>query len=211
MPAPADVPVDPDAPTARRWAVEELADPVYHRGRSLLARLWEWIVAQFDGMPSLGLPSPWVLAIVVVVVLLVVGVAFRVTGAVHRTRRLAAAGAVLDPDDRRSADQLRASAEAAARAGRWPDAVADRFRAVVRSLEERTVLDERAGRTADEAARAAARRLGALTDELAEGAQLFDAVVYGRARADAADDERMRRLDARVAASRPSVAAPVAP
>ena len=35
----AGVPVDPDAATARRWAREELLDPVYHEQRSLLSRL----------------------------------------------------------------------------------------------------------------------------------------------------------------------------
>ena len=34
-----EVPVVPDASTARRWATQELADPVYHRGKSLLSRL----------------------------------------------------------------------------------------------------------------------------------------------------------------------------
>ena len=40
--APADIPVDPDADTAREWAREELADPIYHQGESLLQRVIDW-------------------------------------------------------------------------------------------------------------------------------------------------------------------------
>ncbi len=118
------VPVDPDAATARRWAVAELADPVYHRGRSLLSRLLDWLRAQFDGMPNVALPPVWAMVLVVALVLLVVGGGLWVTGAVRRTRRVGVGGAVLDRDDRRTADQLRTAADEAAAAGRWPAPVA---------------------------------------------------------------------------------------
>ncbi len=52
-----DVPVQPDAETARRWAEDELALPVYHQQPSLLQRLLQMLSQQVDSLPSLGLPS----------------------------------------------------------------------------------------------------------------------------------------------------------
>jgi hypothetical protein len=52
-----------------------------------------------------------------------------------------------------SAQGHRELAEAAAREGRWADAVRERLRAVVRDLESRGALDPRPGRTAGEVAR----------------------------------------------------------
>ena len=88
---------------------------------------------------------------------------------------------VVDADDDRTAAQLRADADAAAARGDWRSAVIDRFRAVVRSLEERVVLDVRPGRTADEAAAVAGLRFPAEADALRRGARLFDDVCYGDA------------------------------
>ena len=79
----------------------------------------------------------------------------------------------------RSAAEHRADAERAAAAGDWEEAVRQRFRALVRALEERDVLDERPGRTADEAAAEAARSMPASAAELAWAARQFDDVAYG--------------------------------
>ncbi len=195
-------PVTPDAPTARRWAVEELSDPVYHRSESLLVRLLRWILHLFQGLPSLGM-SPVLAALLVVGVLaVVVLVALWVAGPVRRSRRAANARQVLGHDDRRSAAQLRAAAEAAAGAGDWSLAVAERFRAVVRGLEERAVLDERPGRTALEVATEAGRVLAGAAGALHEGAELFDDVVYGERVAGPGDDETMRGVDRQAGAAR---------
>jgi hypothetical protein len=199
-----DVPVVPDAETARRWATEELTDPVYHDGPSLLDRFLEWLASLFDGAPdSLPLPPAAVVATVVVLLLLVLAVAFRVAGPVRVTRRAPASVVVLG-DDVRTADELRAAADAAAARGEWTAAVLDRFRAVVRSLEERALLTDSPGRTADEAAEAAAARLPSLAGELRRAARLFDDVCYGKASVDADADARMRTLDEQVAATRPA-------
>ena len=74
----------------------------------------------------------------------------------------------------------------------------ERYRAIVRGLEERAVLDERAARTAHEAALAAAARLPALGAELVAAGRTFDDVAYGDEPATAQDDSRLRDLDARV-------------
>ncbi|TGY76209.1 DUF4129 domain-containing protein, partial [Cellulomonas shaoxiangyii] len=205
---PLEVPVRPDAPTARRWVLEELADPAYSREESLLDRFLAWVAEQLEGLQGVGLPPAGALAVVVgvavVVVLLALWIAGPVRGGLTTRRR---ARAVLAADDRRSADDLRAAADAAAAAGDWPTAVAERFRAVVRSLEERGVLDERPGRTAHEAAGLAARRLPGAADVLARGGDRFDDVVYGHRSATPDDDRLMRDLDDAVRAARAGGAA----
>src|SRR5699024_10092773 len=56
--AAAGVPVDPDAATGRRWATEELLDPIYHEQRSLLRRLLDWIGEQLAGLQTPAALSP---------------------------------------------------------------------------------------------------------------------------------------------------------
>lgn len=201
---PAEVPVVPDAEEARGWLERELSAPIYHERPSLLSRLVDWLSQLFDGVEGVRVGNVGTLLGVVAVLAVLVGVAFLVTGPVRRTRRVAGAGAVLDGDDRRSAAELRSAADAAAARGDWSAAVADRFRAVVRSLEERVVLDERPGRTAHEAVQDAGRRLPAHAADLAAAGRLFDDVVYGDLEAGPADDALLRELDARVAAARPT-------
>ena len=60
----ADVPVGPDADTARRWAREELADPIYHEQPNLVQIIWEWVTRQLAqlqasaaGLDPLGLAT----------------------------------------------------------------------------------------------------------------------------------------------------------
>lgn len=203
-------PVTPDAPTARRWAVEELADPAYHRQESLLLRLLRWLAEQFDGVPTLGV-SPLVAALVVVGVLaVVVALALWIAGPVRRSRA-AAERAVLARDDRRSAAELRGAADAAAAAGDYSLAVVERFRAIVRDLEERAVLDERPGRTALEVVAEAGRELPSVAGGLREAADLFDDVAYGGLAAGPAHDAAMRAADQQAHAARRVRTAAVTP
>ncbi|SFK06750.1 DUF4129 domain-containing protein [Cellulomonas sp. KH9] len=198
----AGVPVEPDAAEARRWVRGELLDPAYHRQETLLERVLRWFAELLDGLPDVGMSGRTVLLVAVGVVLVVVVVALVVAGPVRagaRRRRTA----VLSADDRRTAAQLRDAADAAAQAGDWSTAVADRYRAVVRDLEERGLLDDRPGRTAHEAARLAGAALPPHAGALARGGDLFDAVVYGDRPAAAPDDAAMRELDAAVRAARP--------
>ena len=204
---PAEVPVDPDRDTARRWLVEELARPEYSQQPSLLQRLWEWFLGLFDGIPAIDAPPLPVLVGVIVVLALLVGVALWVAGPVRLARRRARSAAVVAHDDDRTAAQMRAAADAAAERGDWATAVAERFRAVVRGLEERVVIDPRPGRTAQEAASAAGDRLPDLAAALHEGASLFDDVVYGELPAGPHDDAAVRDLDARAGAARAAVPA----
>ncbi|WP_421734358.1 DUF4129 domain-containing protein [Cellulomonas sp.] len=198
------VPVDPDAATGRRWATEELLDPVYHQQRSLLSRLWDWLSEQLAGLRTPAALDPVAVLAVVGIVVAVVAIAFLVAGPVRVSRRGPAGRPVLDHDDARTAEEIRAAADAAASRGDWALAVLERFRAVVRGLEERTVLEERVARTAHEAALAAAARLPTLGDDLVAAGRTFDDVAYGDEPATADDERRLRELDGRVRDTRPT-------
>lgn len=204
---PAGVPVDPDRETAHRWLLEELSRPEYSTAPSLLERLLRWFQDLFDGL-TLGEGRFPLAFVIVVLVVVVAAVAWWVAGPVRLTRRRRRSVVVLDGDERTAA-QLRDSADAAAARGDWSAAVLDRFRALVRSLEERVVIDERPGRTAQEAAHDAAVRLPAVAGELHDAAGLFDDVCYGTLPAGPGDDSRLRDLDERVRQLRPEASTPV--
>ncbi|MFC8599391.1 MULTISPECIES: DUF4129 domain-containing protein [unclassified Isoptericola] len=199
---PVGVPVDPDRETAHRWLLEELSRSEYSTSPSLLERLLRWFSDLFDGL-TLGTGRFPLAFVVVVVVVLVAAIAWWVAGPVRLTRRGRRSAVVLD-DDGRTAAQLRADADAAAARGDWSAAVLDRFRALVRSLEERVVIDERPGRTAQEASHDAGSRLPEVAEELHRAAGLFDDVCYGTLPAGPEDDRRLRDLDARVGDLRPA-------
>lgn len=206
-----EVPVDPDAETARRWAEAELADPVYHQGQTLLERVIEWLAellaearasALNVDVRTAGLILAGILVVAAVLVLLY-------TGPVRRARRARASTEVFE-DDARSAAEMRASADALAAAGRWSEAVLDRFRAILRSLEERAVLAERPGWTADEAAAEAGAALPGCAGDLRRASGLFDDIRYGDRQGRAEDDAWLRGVDDAVRSARP-VAVATAP
>lgn len=206
----AEVPVVPDADQAREWAREELADPIYHQRPSLLNQAIDWIIEQLGKMFEAAGNVDVRLASVVLFVLLVVGVVIvlAVAGPVRRARRQRESVQVFADDDRTAAE-MRASADAFAAAGRWNEATLDRFRAILRSLEERAVLDERPGWTADEATAVAASVLPPCADDLRAASRLFDDVCYGDRAAQPDDDAWLRGVDQRVQDARPVAAAGV--
>src|SRR5699024_9813773 len=139
----------------------------------------------------------------VLVLLLVVG--YLVAGPVRRRRRGSASESAMVLDgDARNSEELRRAAESAAAAENYSLAVLERFRAVVRALDERAVLTDRPGRTAHEAALAAVRAFADHTDGLMGAAQLFDAVCYGHRTATQEDYLRVCTVDRSVAAARPA-------
>jgi hypothetical protein len=200
------VPVEPDAPTARRWAEAELSQPVYHERPNLLQMAIDWVLEQLQRTEvALTTVDPrTAAAIISVLVLVAVGIALLVAGPVRRAGRRSRASVDVFGDDRRSAAELRASADALAAAGQWSTAVLDRFRALLRSLEDRALLDERPGRTADEAAAEAGRLLPSCAGDLDRASRLFDDVCYGDVAATADDDAWLRELDQRLTATRPA-------
>ncbi len=200
----ADVPVVPDADTAREWARQELADPIYHQRPSLLDQATDWIQQQLREMFDAAGTVDARVASIVLVALLVVGVlaVLFVAGPVRR-RRQQRESVELFADDDRTAAEMRASADAFAAAGRWNEATLDRFRAILRSLEERAVLEERPGWTADEASAVAAGVLPPCADDLRTASRFFDDVCYGDRAAGPEDDAWLRDVDRAVEQTRP--------
>lgn len=203
---PAEVPVDVGRDEAAAAAARELAKEVYAAQRPpLWQRALTWVLERlqelFDAATRATPGGPWgLLVLALVAAAVVVAVRWR-AGAV---RRAGGAPPPLFAGRPQTAAEHRAAADRAATEGRFADAVRERFRAVVRRLEERGLLDERPGRTADEAADDAALVLPGCGPGLRAGARLFDEVVYGRRPADATADARLRALDAEVESARPS-------
>ena len=198
----ADAPATPGAQEAREAAEAELAKPVYHPVSDLLDKLWQWLIEHLDpttaipGIPPLLSGLIVLLVLVTCVVLLVVLLRrFRPVG---RSRR--ASGRLFD--DERDARALARAADAAAERGDWDTAVVERFRAIIRSLDERGLIEDYPGMTAHEAAALASSALGALGGELTRAAVLFDAVRYGEVVSTAEQDAWMRDLARRVDAAR---------
>lgn len=202
------VPVEPDAGTAREWARDELARSVYHERPDLLTMFLEWLQEQLAQIgDAAGAVDTRTAALVVTgIAVLVAAVALLVAGPVRRARRSRRPSVEVLGGDVRTAADLRAAADAHAGAGRWSEAVLDRYRAILRDLEDRVVLEPRPGRTAHEAAEEAGARLPDHAAGLRAAGRLFDDVCYGDADATADDDARMRELDRAVAAARPAAA-----
>jgi hypothetical protein len=210
------VPVDLGRDEARDLARQELSRPSYERDTPIFTRVLRWIADQVDRILDAAtgtLSSQVGLAVIVVIAVAFAAVVILRAGPLAR-RAAERSGAVL-PDRPRSAAEYRAAADDAAATGHWTTAVVERFRAVVAGLEERGVLDPRAGRTADEAAREATAVLGEIPlpdgvdvtpadgGGMHAGARLFDGVRYGGAAATRHDDRLLRELDRAVLEARP--------
>jgi hypothetical protein len=200
-----DVPVEVGRDDARHAAATELTNPGYQAAEpSLLTRALNWVGARILAvLDSISSTVPGgifgLLVLIVVAVVLVVVIRLKAGKMVRSARReyqVFEGGA-------RSADEHRRAAEAAAARGDFDEAVRERFRAVVRALEQRALLDSRSGRTADEAAADAGRLLPGCAAELREGAAAFDDVHYGGRPATAEGYRRLVELDGRCQAERP--------
>ena len=202
---PGGVPVDPDAAEAQRWAERELSKAIYDDAPSLQERLIDWLLGVLDSLSELGGATPPALVPVILAVVFVgvIAVALALGGRARRRRTadaLAGAGDLFE--DHRSSAELAATADAAARRGDFALAVLERFRSIIRGLDERAILDDRPGLTAHEATTLAAARLPELAADLAGAGHLFDDVRYGHTTPGRAEDDALRRLAERVARAR---------
>jgi hypothetical protein len=175
------VPVDPDAPTATGWLRDELAKAPYQAARPT----WFDRVSKafFDWFASLGAPSgvglgPWAPLVVTIVIVAIVVVAVLVFGLPRLNRRSTLRHELFGRNDGRSADGLRRAALAAASNKDWNLAISEMFRALARSLVERTVLFATPGTTAHSFAARAAVAFPEERVRLATAADLFDGVRY---------------------------------
>ncbi len=206
MRLPLDVPIDIGRDPAAEAARRELAKAVYAQSRpSVTQQIVGWVVdhvlAAIARAASLAPGGSVGLVVLVGLLVLVVVVVLRRTGSVLRSGP--AQDGRLFTGRPRTAAEYRAAADTAAAVGDWDEAVRQRFRAVVRSLEERDILEPRPGRTADEAAAEASRDLPLCADALRAAAYSFDDVAYGGRAQDQQADTALRELERQLAAARP--------
>jgi Domain of unknown function (DUF4129) len=197
---------------AQHAAHRELSKAIYHHQSGPLAtRGINWISKQIDKLLSRSFGhapggSLGALAIVIVIAILIALVVWRV-GPLQRS---AAVRSVLDTGARvESASDHRRRAEQAAAVGDYTTAVIEGMRAVARELEERHLLEARAGRTASELSREAGVVVPSAANDLRHAADIFNSVAYGGVSADRAmyavllaADEEVRRTSRAVAVAR---------
>src|SRR5690606_39392097 len=107
-----------------------------------LRDFYQWLQDLLGSLGGQGTVRGWV-ALLVIVGVAVVVVAFLVFGVPRlraRSRISRAGDELFEADDVRDAAAMRRDADAAARAGRWGEAMAERFRAIARSVHERTLV-----------------------------------------------------------------------
>jgi hypothetical protein len=184
---PLTIPRDPAREAARR----ELSKGMYHENepswfQRALDAFWGWVEDLFSSAATVTPGGPLGLIVVILVVVAVVGALWWRLGT---PRREPASSAALFDDQ-----------------GHWNQALQERMRAIVRSLEERALLDVRPGRTADEAAAEAGRSLPSHTDRLRAAARNFDDVTYGGRTATQQAYQRIAELDRDLESSKPQLA-----
>lgn len=207
-------PLHPDTQQARQWLADELAKAEYLDRPSLVERFLRWLRELMSGVTVDGAPSgfSWMRWLFVLGLLVVGGaILYAVLRPMTRSARLSGTrgrrGSVLDAGDTRSAAQLRQEARRAAAANQWDLAVLEGYRAVAQGAVERTILPDLLGRTAAELATGLTAAFPEEREPLRMAAASFDAVRYGDVRATATEAQHMIGLDARIATSRPDLAA----
>ena len=194
----------PGRDEAREAAQRELSKPAYQAAKpSWLQRLLTWLqeeLARLLDKASGSFPGGgWgLLLLVLVVAALVALLVVRLRPARSARPGLQVFGVTRE----RTAQEHRELADALAARGQHREAGQERFRAVVRELESRGVLDARPGRTADEVAWEAGAAVPPLRDALLRGARLFDDLRYGDRQGDASSYAVMVALDDEVRTAR---------
>ncbi|WP_342776384.1 DUF4129 domain-containing protein [Streptomyces armeniacus] len=206
---PVTVPREP----ARRAAEDELSEPAYRQDEpGLVRRVLDWVwehIGDLLGSAADASPGGAVGLIVIALVVVLLLVALRMRLGSPRPGPTSRNGTLFGTRPGTAADH-RAAADAHAAEHRWSEALQERMRAIVLSLEERALLDPRPGRTADEAATDAGRALPGHATELANAARAFDEVTYAERTADEAAYLRVRDLDHALRSARPDLARPAA-
>jgi hypothetical protein len=205
-------PLTPDGEEGRRWAEEELADPIYDAAQpTALDRIARAIADFFESLFQTQLSGdwgPWAALIAAIVVVVVIAAAFLVWGVPRSTGRVRSRVELFGVDEQRSAAELRQDAARLAAQGRWDDAVVQRFRALARGLIERGAVDTPPGATVHAFARESARAFPAHADALESAAEAFDDVRYLRRPGTEELYLRIARVDDAVSDTRALLAEP---
>ena len=195
VPLAADPPLQPSGGEGRSLLRRELLRPEYN-DRALLTRFLDWLREQLTkGVDAAsGSPPFATLAAMVLFVVLVGGLLWLLSRARTSSRADGGRGPALG-DERLTAAQLRARAEAALADGRHEDALVDAFRALAVRQVERARIDDVPGATAHELAGLLAEATPALADRLRAAADRFDLVLYGERPATADEARTVLALD----------------
>ncbi|WP_404431875.1 DUF4129 domain-containing protein [Microbacterium lacus] len=207
-------PLIPDGDEARRWAEEELADPVYDIAEPTtfdrIARaVGDFISGLFSSEPSAEWGTTLALIAACIVIALIV-IAFVIWGVPRSIRRAPRAlGELFGEAEERSADELRRVAASHAAKSEWDAAIIVRMRALARSTAERAVVRTPPGATVHSFARSAAKVFPASATDLETAASIFDDVRYLRRPGSGELYEQVAGLDRTIAAARPRETEPV--
>lgn len=182
-PVPLEIPVELSREEAQQLAQAELQKGKYTDPWAWFTDLIRWLDRMLNDLLSFTDPtrleqsSGSVVAWIVIGVLLV-GVIILVWR-VGIPRLTASRDKVVETEAHLSPVDYRSRAEDAASKGDWIGAVTERFRAMVRDLEDRTLLQRRIGRTATEVATLAGRAVPSQATNLSATATFFNDVLYG--------------------------------
>lgn len=202
MTSPLRPPIQIGRGEARDAAANELRKAIYHRNDpSLVQRAFGWALRQIGRALNaasgvVGAGGWFGLTVILVVLAILVGLVIWRIGSPSRARAIRPSVFGAGPI-RGSADHDIAAIAAAAD-GRWVDAVQERFRAIVRNLEERDLIATQPGRTADEAMVSAAAVVPSLSTAFRAAADAFDDVTYGERPADAQTYDRLTQTYAQL-------------
>lgn len=174
-----DPPLDPTPDEARSALRRELLRPEYYQD-NLFDRIMDWLGRRLSdaGELAVDVPPLQAFAAMLIAVALIGALGWLLTR-VRRQRRTASRSRAVLTDERISAAELRARAEAALTEGRHADALVDGFRAIAVRQIERGRLEETPGATAHEVARDLAVEYPDHRQPIENRATLFDAVLYG--------------------------------
>lgn len=172
-------PLRPSGEEGRHLLERELLHGEYHR-QHLVERVLGWLLRRLEGGvgAASGTSAVTTLVTMLVVAALAVGLALLLTR-IRRDRRDSVRSAVVLDDQRLTAGELRARAEAAFAQGRLPESVADAFRALAVRQVERGRLADQPGATAREVAAHLASTYPDHAAGVGHSADLFDATLYG--------------------------------
>lgn len=199
-------PVDPDQ--ARELIHEELSKREYDQGDGfipwLLGLLDDWVQQLLHGVTG-GSTGQLIVLICACVLLVVAAVLVMRRAGMLRRRSAVTVGTSVTADPDLPASTLRELAAQAHTDGRRDDAVVLALRALVRDLEERTLLDSPVGLTAHEAARRAAAPFPDLLGRLQRLADAFDTAAYSHRSVTAKQSDDALRLVDYIAQARPQL------
>lgn len=208
---PPAVPVLPERDEARNWMTQELTRGPYLEAEpnfleQIVAFVLEWLGSLLSNLRPLG-AGPGTLLLAAGAVVLIAAAVLLLRPRLNARRKRQNPG-IFPADAVRTAGEHRNLADDAARLGDWDLALTERLRAVIRSAEERGIIDSQPGRTAGEAGAALRDAFGVSGDAIPWLAGKFNGVHYGDQKADGADYRRAEALDQALTQTRPAAQDP---